>query len=162
MVPSGGRIESADNERVDTKKETAIIETRKEAIRSKSKNVTAIMPRYEFTQENYNKLFGENNRVNTPIEEVLISKNQFDKLKDRGREGYMGAMNETLKNPDFVINEEGNGDKHLYVKSFKRTKSEGIKTILVVVVKKGNVRYAISTHQKELNNLLNKAKKSRT
>jgi hypothetical protein len=59
-----------------------------------------------------------------------------------------------------IKQETDTGEKHLYIKTFKRTPGDGVITILNVVVDKGGIHYSISTHQKELNNLLRKIKKA--
>ncbi len=81
----------------------------------------------------------------------------FDSIKD-----ILKAVYDVLKTPHIIINEEREtvfGDKkpsHVYAKSFEfNGKNKAVQSI-VVAIEDDNV--SISTHQREINNLINKIK----
>jgi len=111
----------------------------------------------EYTEENFKKLFGEWNRVETPVGRVTVPRSQFVKLKDRNREGWLGAVYQTVTDPVLVIREAP--DKKLYVKTFAPEK-KGIITFLSVILEQGSSRVNISNHEKGMKNILNKIKRA--
>lgn len=118
----------------------------------------------EFSRENYNKLFPEG-YVNSPIEKVKLGEHQFEKLDVKERQQVLKAVFDVLKMPDIVINEEREtvfGDKkpsHVYAKSFELNgKNKAVQSI-VVAIEDENV--SISTHQRDINNVVNKIKNAR-
>lgn len=111
----------------------------------------------DYTEENFKKLFGEWNRVDTPIGRVTVPYSQFTKLKKRNREGWLGAMYQTITEPVLVIQESP--EKKLFIKTFMPEK-KGVVTFLSVVIEEGKSRVNISNHEKDMNNILNKIKKA--
>lgn len=114
-----------------------------------------------FTRENYNALFPES-RIQTPIEEVKLGEHQFEKLDEKERQHILKAVHEALNRPDIIINEERKtvfGDiksAHLYEKSFVIDgKNKSVQSV-VVAIEDENV--SISTHQRDINNVVNKIK----
>ena len=117
----------------------------------------------EYTEENFRKLFGEWNRVNTPVGRVTVPKKQFEKLlpennkNKQDRRGWLGAMHQTITDPVIVIQE--GPEKKLFVKTFAPEKKGAI-TFLSVIIEEGNSRVNISNHEKDMNNILNRIKKA--
>ena len=111
----------------------------------------------EYTEENFKRLFGEWNRVETPIGRVTVPRSQFIKLKDRNREGWLGAVYQTITDPILIVRETI--DKNLYVKTFAPEK-KGVIVFLSVVIEQGSSRVNISNHEKGIKNILNKIKKA--
>lgn len=115
----------------------------------------------DFTRENYNKLFPQQN-IKTPIENVKLGANQFEKLEKKEREKLLKAVYDVLNNPDIIINEERQNvfnekeNAHIYGKSF--VINEKFKTVQSVVIEIEGENISISSHERELNNLLNKIK----
>jgi hypothetical protein len=75
-----------------------------------------------FSREEYRRVFPQGT-VKTPVGEVKIGKNQFEKMSDKDngkRRGLIGAMRQTLADPITIIQEE-NGSKTalVFIKSFK-------------------------------------------
>ncbi|MDR1231322.1 MAG: hypothetical protein LBK61_07970 [Spirochaetaceae bacterium] len=133
------------------------LEEIKSYFKEELKKTKETVDRVEYTKETYLNLFGEEEQAETVLGTVLISRNQFQKLQDRDRTGYLGAMAQTLKIPDIIVKDGDNS--WLYVKTFKKTTTDGLKTFIGVVVQKGPKKYLVSLHQKDLNNVLNKIKK---
>jgi hypothetical protein len=107
-------------------------------------NLAVPMEYAEFSRETYNRLFPFG-RVKSPIETVKLGANQFEKLKDRGREKYLAAMRQTLTDPVAVFEEtRDEGKAHLYIKSFKDTNNK-YDFVMSVVVGIGKENVAIST-----------------
>lgn len=115
----------------------------------KSKSVD--MPEeLDFTKENYDRLFSKG--VDSPIEKVILGENQFRKLQKKNRKDLLAPILETLKNPN-VIGQTKNGEK-LYVKTFN--KNNKVKSIMSVVIDRGNMHISISTHEERLNQIAKK------
>ena len=112
-----------------------------------------------FSKEEYRKIFPQGT-VKTPIGEVKIGKNQFEKMaeKDNGkRKGLIGAMRQTLSDPIVIIQEEKEGRKaHLFIKSF--IKDEKTSIIVSVVVTIEDQKIAISTYKRKKQEMLKKIK----
>jgi len=116
------------------------------------------MNKVEYTRENYNKLFPDN-KVSTPIGEVNLGGHQFEKLEKEKRQKYLGAMYQTLTDPIAIIKEKDNrGRAQLFSKSFKNNlkKTEGVISVVVDIAGK---KISISTHPRDINNIINKIKK---
>jgi len=116
----------------------------------------------EFNRQKYREVFPQGT-VKTPIGEVKIGKNQFEKMaeKDNGkRRCLIGAMRQTLADPIVIIPEEKDGRKaYLFIKSFRNmedTKKSDF--IMSVVVKIDNAKIAISTYKRKRREVLNKIK----
>ena len=114
-----------------------------------------------FTRENYNKLFPES-RIKTPLEDVKLGEHQFEKLDIKERQNILSAVHETLKTPDIVINEmrktvfDDEKAAHIYAKAFEINGKN--KAIQSVVVEIENENVSISTHERGINNVVNKIK----
>ena len=118
----------------------------------------------EFSRKKYREIFPQGT-VKTPIGEVRIGKNQFEKMaeKDNGkRRTLIGAMWQTLTDPITIIQEEKNGQKAcVFIKSFKNTE-DSLKTdfIMSVVVSIENAKVVISTYKRKRREVLSKIKKA--
>jgi len=111
------------------------------------------MLHFDFTRSNYDELFPQG-IITTPIGDVKLGKNQFDKLQEKRRENLLGVMYQTLSDPVAIIEEARKRKKALlYTKTFKEG-SEKIKTAVSVVVNIDNINVAISTHRKSLRYVL--------
>jgi hypothetical protein len=129
----------------------------KTELRRKLESMAVPRMKVDYTVENFKKLFGEWNRVDTPIGRVTVPYSQFNKLKDRNREGWLGAMHQTITDPVLVIQESP--EKKLLVKTFT-SETKGVISFLSIVIEEGKSRVNISNHEKEMNNILNKIKKA--
>jgi hypothetical protein len=118
----------------------------------------------EFSREEYREVFPQGT-VKTPIGEVKIGKNQFEKMadKDNGkRRGLIGAMRQTLADPITIVQEEKDGRKaHVFIKSFKNTdNSQKPDFIMSVVVTIQDTKVAISTYKRKQREVLSKIKRA--
>jgi uncharacterized protein YbbC (DUF1343 family) len=121
------------------------------------------MDKREFSKEEYNKLFPRGT-VETPVGQVKIGKNQFEKLesKDNGkRKNLIGAMNQTLRDPMAVIREKrDNKISNVFIKSFDGDGAKKIDTILTVVVDISGEHIAVSTYKRKYREVVSKIKKA--
>jgi hypothetical protein len=125
------------------------LEKTRNDLQEKFEQLAEPMLKYDFTRSKYDELFPQG-IITTPIGDVKLGKNQFDKLREKKRENLLGAMYQTLSDPVAIIEEEKNEKKALlYTKTFKEG-SEKIKTVVSVVVNIDNINVAISTHRKSL------------
>ena len=127
-----------------------------------------VVPEIELTIENWDTLFGENGRVNTPIGEVKMGEHQFAKLMRQGRNGKLGMIKPTLENPDIIIEDnseagEGNeaerGSSYVYVKTFAKPDGSRFYYFTSVTVSQDGMEVVVSNQEKtkkRISNLLQK------
>ena len=118
----------------------------------------------EFSRKEYREVFPQGT-VKTPIGEVKIGKNQFEKMseKDNGkRRALIGAMRQTLTDPITIIQEEKDGRKaYVFIKSFKDTEDpQKTGFVMSVVVAIENTKVVISTYKRKKREVLSKIKKA--
>ncbi|WP_296012043.1 PBECR2 nuclease fold domain-containing protein [uncultured Treponema sp.] len=137
------------------------IDELKNSLKDSLRQIAKPIRQIDFTRENYNMLFPYS-RIKTPLEEVKLDEHQFEKLEAKERQSILQAVHDTLKTPDIVINETRQsvfGDfntAHLYAKSFEiNGKNKAVQSV-VVAIEDENV--SISTHERDINNLVNKIK----
>lgn len=134
----------------------------REGLKYALNEVAQPLPEIDFTRENYNKLFPRD-RLKTPIETVKIGAHQFEKLEEKDRKNLLQAVHDVLSNPDVIINEEKKsvfGDtenSHIYAKSY--VINEKTKAVQSVVVNIEDEYVSISTHKRDISNVVNKIKK---
>jgi hypothetical protein len=130
------------------------IEFLKKRLKSKFEKLAVPMNQIDYTYENYDRFF-PNSEISTPIGKIALRNDQFKKLKRKGRQNLLGAMHQTLTDPIAIINEDREGGKaKLFSKSFLKNN----KPIVSVVIYEKGKNTAISTHDRRLNNILNKIK----
>ena len=117
------------------------IEEKREAAWEAFLHSAVPMMETEFTREEYNRLFpmGE---VDTPTGKVRMGGHQFERLKDKGRENYLGAMYQTLHEPSVVIDSTDAQGRtaQLFIKSFTgKDGQEGKRAAFSVVVNREGV-----------------------
>jgi hypothetical protein len=128
-------------------------------VKQKMEMFAVPMQKYEFSRETYQKLFPDG-KIQTPAGAVKLGEHQYEKLKARGREEYLGAVYQTLSDPGVIIEiEEKGGRVKLYTKSFRGDQDSKMDAVISVVVDIGGVSVSISTHRRNVNNTLNKIKK---
>ena len=88
----------------------------------------------EYSLENFKAEF-PNGKVDTPIGEVSIESRQFNKLKFKGRENFLGLIKPTLERPAFVVDFE---DATFFFKPF-RDKDGVIKFASVIKERDGGL-----------------------
>ena len=69
----------------------------------------------EYSLENFKAEF-PNGKVDTPVGEVSIESRQFNKLKFKGRENFLGLIKPTLERPAFIVDFE---DTTFFFKPFR-------------------------------------------
>ena len=103
-------------------------------------NVEPMPEKIEFNRENFEKLF--ENGIDSPIEHIKIGENQYDKLVEKNRQDLLSAMADVMKNPALIIKTDD--DARIYAKTYQGKRHE--KTIISVIVDKGQLHISISTH----------------
>jgi hypothetical protein len=122
----------------------------KTRLKEKLKDEAVPMDKVPYTKENYKKLF-PNRKVRTPLGDVALRKDQYDKLARKDRKALLGGMRQTLTDPIIII---GRGKKKLFIKSFN-----GLRVLMAVAQNSKGELEAISTHIRPINNSLNKIQK---
>lgn len=135
----------------------------KESLKYALKKVAVPLSYIDFTRDNYNKLFPYS-RIQSPIETIKLGEHQFEKLDAKNRQYILQAVHDTLKTPDIIIDKEresvfGNGDienTHIYAKSYIiNNKTKAVQSVMVSIE---NENVSISTHERGINNIVNKIK----
>ena len=134
-----------------------------ESILEKLVSLAVPMDMYDFSTEEYKKVFPQGMIV-TPLGEVEIGKNQYEKLRDRDcgkKQSLIGAMRQTLSDPIIVIAEsEGDRKAEVFIRSFRDEGKDNIDTVMSVVVRKDGHRIAISTYKRKQREVVNKIKRA--
>ena len=109
----------------------------------------------EHTEENWQKEFGKDSRVTTPIGSIKLGENQYKKAGRNDRIKRFGLLKPTLERPDVILEKfapkEGaeRQTKYLFIKSFKKADGNKILNYESITVKQGEEEVAISAHQIE-------------
>lgn len=156
---------SSDN--LDTKKPETIgdidVETLRKALQTALEETAEELPYTPFTRENYNTLFPYS-KVETPLGAVKLGAHQFEKLEQKDRQYILQAVHDTLADPSIVIKETGKdvfgGDKisNIFAKSYIFP-SDKVRAIQSVVVSIDEENISITSHQRDISNVVNKIKK---
>ena len=147
-----------------------LTEKESDSIIAKMEENAEVAPEVELTINNWDKLFGEDGKCETPIGEVKMGENQFTKLMRKGRNGKLGMIKPTLESPDIIIEDDSSakdGDTSernsslVFVKTFKKEDGSRYYYFTSVTVRKDNLEVVISNQEKRksvLTNLLVKGK----
>lgn len=152
-IPQAGKLSSG---------EADITEIRA-SLKAALEELAVPVPEIAFTRENYNDLFPLG-FISTPVESVKLGAHQFEKLEAKDRQYLLKAVHDTLAEPGIVVSEKRPdvfGDEteaRLYVKSylFGGSGNGKVQGVLSVVVDIGDESVSISTHRRDLSNVLNK------
>ena len=150
-------VNSSDGNTKSNQSEKSMnIEELNNALKDALKKTSEPLRTVPFTRDNFNKLFPYS-KIETPVETVKLGEHQFEKLDAKARDRFLLASYQTLVSPSIVISEERDGKKsHNYVKSF--VFDEKTKAVQNIVVSIDGENVSISTHPREINNLVNKIK----
>lgn len=128
-----------------------------------------IAPTIELTPENWIAHFGEDGTVETPIGIVKMGENQYFKMARQGREGKLGMVKPTLKNPDVVVEDfrpasDGTSERdtsYVFVKTFNKEDGSRYYYFTSVTVRKDGREVVISNQErsdKRISKLLQQGK----
>ena len=183
QYPDSAGGTGGNGRRSENSRESGNVQTEIEATESREEKLTEedalalianmeenaeVAPEIELTIENWDALFGENGRVNTPIGEVKMGEHQFAKLMRQGRNGKLGMIKPTLENPDIIIEDnsetkEGNeaerGSSYVYVKTFAKPDGSRFYYFTSVTVSQDGMEVVVSNQEKtkkRISNLLQK------
>ena len=107
----------------------------------------------EHTEENWQKEFGKDCRVTTPIGSIKLGENQYKKAGRNDRIKRFGLLKPTLERPDVILEKSAPKEgaerqtKYLFIKSFKKADGNKILNYESITVKQGEEEVAISAHQ---------------
>lgn len=107
----------------------------------------------EHTEENWQKEFGKDSRVTTPIGSIKLGENQYKKTGRNDRIKRFGLLKPTLERPDVILEKSAPKEgaerqtKYLFIKSFKKADGNKILNYESITVKQGEEEVAISAHQ---------------
>lgn len=114
-------------------------------------------PELELTAENWDREFGDNGVVDTPIGQVHMGEHQFLKMMRQGRNSKLGMIKPTLTNPDIIIEvtsqakegqETERASSHVYVKAFTKPNGERFYYFTSISVQKDSAEVVISNQER--------------
>ena len=121
----------------------------------------------EHTEENWQKEFGKDSRVTTPIGSIKLGENQYKKAGRNDRIKRFGLLKPTLERPDVILEKSAPKEgaerqtKYLFIKSFKKADGNKILNYESITVKQGEDEVSISAHQIEPSKLLKELTESK-
>ena len=121
----------------------------------------------EHTEENWQKEFGKDSRVTTPIGSIKLGDNQYKKAGRNDRIKRFGLLKPTLERPDVILEKSAPKEgaerqtKYLFIKSFKKADGNKILNYESITVKQGEEEVAISAHQIEPSKVVKELTESR-
>ncbi|MCH5233147.1 MAG: hypothetical protein J1E78_05860, partial [Muribaculaceae bacterium] len=148
-----GLMETGLNYGEDLIGRTMTKEEASEALNFIKDHPTVLPDEIELTQDNWEKEFGKDQKVQTPLMEVKLSENQFKKMGRSDRKKRIALIKPTLENPDIILEEndpkEGalRDSKLLFIKTF--IKPDGTRHLHFesVSVKQPGAEVVISNHE---------------
>lgn len=130
---------------------------------SEMEQMSDIAPEIELTIENWDKLFGEESKITTPIGEVKMGENQFAKLMRQGRDGKLGMIKPTLESPHAIVEIESEANQkdlterpstYVFVRSFKKSDGSRYYYFTSITVKKDSKEVVVSNQEKSRNRIM--------
>lgn len=115
------------------------------------------------TIENWDKEFGEDGIVSTPIGDVKMGENQFAKLMRAGRNGKLGMLKPTLEYPDAIVEENSKAKEgthterpssFIFIKSFKKSDGTRYYYFTSITVSVDGKEVVVSNQEKSRNRIL--------
>lgn len=115
------------------------------------------------TIENWDKEFGKDGIVSTPIGDVKMGENQFAKLMRAGRNGKLGMLKPTLENPDVIVEENSKAKEgthterpssFIFIKSFRKSDGTRYYYFTSITVSVDGKEVVVSNQEKSRNRIL--------
>lgn len=115
------------------------------------------------TIENWDKEFGEDGIVSTPIGDVKMGENQFAKLMRAGRNGKLGMLKPTLEYPGAIVEENSKAKEgthterpssFIFIKSFRKSDGTRYYYFTSITVSVDGKEVVVSNQEKSRNRIL--------
>ena len=115
------------------------------------------------TIENWDKEFGEDGIVSTPIGDVKMGENQFAKLMRAGHNGKLGMLKPTLEYPDAIVEENSKAKEgthterpssFIFIKSFRKSDGTRYYYFTSITVSVDGKEVVVSNQEKSRNRIL--------
>ena len=115
------------------------------------------------TIENWDKEFGKDGIVSTPIGDVKMGENQFAKLMRAGRNGKLGMLKPTLEYPDVIVEENSKAKEgthterpssFIFIKSFRKSDGTRYYYFTSITVSVDGKEVVVSNQEKSRNRIL--------
>lgn len=115
------------------------------------------------TIENWDKEFGGDGIVSTPIGDVKMGENQFAKLMRAGRNGKLGMLKPTLEYPDAIVEENSKAKEgthterpssFIFIKSFRKSDGTRYYYFTSITVSVDGKEVVVSNQEKSRNRIL--------
>lgn len=115
------------------------------------------------TIENWDKEFGKDGIVSTPIGDVKMGENQFAKLMRAGRNGKLGMLKPTLEYPDAIVEENSKAKEgmhterpssFIFIKSFRKSDGTRYYYFTSITVSVDGKEVVVSNQEKSRNRIL--------
>ncbi|MCD8317970.1 MAG: hypothetical protein LUC45_03570, partial [Paraprevotella sp.] len=158
--------DGGDNQKEEGKEKSAKEQLTKEeaaSIIADMEEHAEAAPEIELTTDNWNKLFGEDGTVDTPLGRVKMGKNQFAKMMRKGRSGKLGMIKPTLEKPDIIIEDRREAKdsrtseretSHVFVKFFVNKDGLRYYYFTSITVSQDGKEVVVSNQEKSRNRVL--------
>lgn len=122
-----------------------------------------LAPELELTAENWDKEFGEDGMVDTPIGKVKMGENQFLKLMRQGRNRKLGMIKPTLEHPHAIIEEPSvarEGDtterpsSYIFIRAFQKADGSRYYYFTSITISKDGKEVVVSNQEKSRNKIM--------
>ena len=138
----------------ETSRNAGLNDNEADDLLSQMENNAVEMPQMELNPTNWEREFGEDGTVATPIGQVKMGENQIAKLFEKGRSEQFGMIKPTLEHPQVIIEvpsdaKDGNAERNsslLFVKTFIGKDGKKIYYFKSVTVKKDGLEVSVSSH----------------
>lgn len=138
-----------------------------EELLARMSDIAEEMPNTTLTPETWMQTFGINNSLSTPIGNVKMGENQYNKLVEKQRTNEFGMVVRTLQSPDVILVEASESvddaversTSYVFVKTFIKEDRTKVVRYESVTVSQDGMEVSISSHRLRENQLREKLKR---
>ena len=156
---SEGETEDSQQEDLASLVGRSLTETEAKELIHQMEDKSEIAPTLELTRENWEAVFGKDEKVMTPLFEVKMGEHQFEKMSISNRENQLGMVKPTLQSPDVIVQEESGGEhsernsSYVFIKAFIKEDGSRYYYFTSITVQNGGLEIVISNHEKRANKI---------
>ncbi len=161
------KFDKAEQIRQTQNKENSVPRATKEireSIEYVLEKIAVPLTEVDYTRENYQQIFRDG-IIQSPIETIKMSPNQFVRLCPPDRNNLMGAIYDTMTKPSIVIEKETFDEKsekfkpiHVYGKSFINKKNNHTRAVECLIIFRDGENIAASLHNRDIEKVIGQIK----
>ena len=148
-----------EQEDLDSLVGRSLTETEAKELIHQMEDKSEVAPVVELTRENWEAIFGKDEKVMTPLFEVKMGEHQFEKMSFSNRKNQLGMVKPTLLSPDVIVQEESGAEhsernsSYVFVKAFIKEDGSRYYYFTSITVQNGGLEIVISNHEKRANKI---------